>query len=1137
MSNFDVTRTIEARPASEAAAAQPNRAPGADELKGLLSVIADQITTADRRHSNVLSEMRDRLTVLSEDTRAVRTQVTGDLGPVFTRIEDALGQLADRMGDVRTDQHAEPRFVPAAADGIGHNTAAAASSPGMAPAVLRSVPTSSEPQVFARAGEMGRAHSSTSPVDTFDVVDVSAPAGHSEPWDNDQAEALTRVYEDSTAALEAPDYDDAPLARGPVSYASDPGHHAGRDFDEAPRGMTQAFGSANHSNAPEHDMYANDAGAPHADGFSVSHADRDWLEARFSEIADRIERSLMAMSPEGPVESLGHRFDQFEQRFSEALHDVATRADVEGLRLIEGQIGELAGHVEQAHAQLARLDDIETQIGSVIQQIAGQTGHAQPLAAAYDPQDLERVAVMAAEQVVQRLPGAMQGGASDDASHDIRQLLETFITERRQGDDQTLAMLDTLQQALIRVLDRVDAIEISQHSGFAPAMMDPQAAAAPAYGAAAYAAPAFAGSAYGAPAADYHDDYAPHGRPMADPSVEPAGRSRSLGRGSAPAASHGSPFDDLNQDEIAPLAIDDQADDAGDGYAPDVAAYDRAYAADAQPGMAYASPPPLTDEPFTGAPAPSATGNFKPSIDKLRQDFIADAQRAKMKASSQTVAAPAADPDAVVLRGPAPAAARTTRNSVIADGAEASTPKSLFGMSPKIIAIALAAILAIGGAMLMMPGGSNAPEIEATATEEGAAPAPAPAATPAPGAAKSQPADAPKAASAAPAKTDPASAGSTSKMAPSAAEAAPKGSSAAPADSNRNAAPQRRSDLPVDGGEIGSAATADAAPLFAEPSDEADAAPVPDLVAASQGAIAGLRVQIADQAPSAEDFARIRQQQSVANMSGQLGAKATELMTPAAYLAETPGLPRAAMPDGHSQPNGATGMSSGSNLELPPATVGPLSLRLAAAKGDPSAQFEVGARLAEGKGTNQNFSEAMRWYHRAAAQGFAQAQYRLGTLYERGLGTKADLGYARDWYQRAAEQGNVKAMHNLAVLAAGNNGASGPDYQTASTWFMKAADRGLADSQYNLGVLFESGLGVGKDVKAAYKWFALAAKGGDKEAARRRDAVIAVLAANDKSEIDASVSNFHPVANDRLINDARAAGEDWKKRQGEDGNG
>jgi localization factor PodJL len=79
-------------------------------------------------------------------------------------------------------------------------------------------------------------------------------------------------------------------------------------------------------------------------------------------------------------------------------------------------------------------------------------------------------------------------------------------------------------------------------------------------------------------------------------------------------------------------------------------------------------------------------------------------------------------------------------------------------------------------------------------------------------------------------------------------------------------------------------------------------------------------------------------------------------------------------------------------------------------------------------------------------------------------------------------------MHNLAVLYA--EGADGkPDYAAAAQWFTKAAQHGVADSQYNLGVLAARGLGMEKSLIDSYKWFALAAAQGDKEAARKRDEV------------------------------------------------
>jgi len=79
-------------------------------------------------------------------------------------------------------------------------------------------------------------------------------------------------------------------------------------------------------------------------------------------------------------------------------------------------------------------------------------------------------------------------------------------------------------------------------------------------------------------------------------------------------------------------------------------------------------------------------------------------------------------------------------------------------------------------------------------------------------------------------------------------------------------------------------------------------------------------------------------------------------------------------------------------------------------------------------------------------------------------------------------------MHNLAVTASGREGGTA-DYALAAKWYAEAAAYGLADSQFNLGILAEHGLGIQKDLSAAYKWFALAAKGADAEAAKRKEQI------------------------------------------------
>lgn len=192
---------------------------------------------------------------------------------------------------------------------------------------------------------------------------------------------------------------------------------------------------------------------------------------------------------------------------------------------------------------------------------------------------------------------------------------------------------------------------------------------------------------------------------------------------------------------------------------------------------------------------------------------------------------------------------------------------------------------------------------------------------------------------------------------------------------------------------------------------------------------------------------------------------------------------------------------------MPPLRIGPNSLRVAAARGNPAAQVEVASRFAKGSGVSKDLKKAAEWYGRAAAQGYAPGQYRLAAMFERGQGVKKDIEIARGWYRRAAELGNVRAMHNLAVLYTRNEG-KGPNYTSARNWFYQASRYGLADSQFNLGVLYESGLGVKKNIAEAYKWFSLAARQGDVEAGKRREAVRPALPGRSLAAIEQSIRKW-----------------------------
>ena len=959
------------------------------DLKGLLNAIVDQISEADRRHSETLQQMQDRLTGIGREAQAIKPRVPEQYAAAFQRIEAGMVELASRITEATGDVPASVSYAP-------HAAASQTSGPYASQQAVFAEP----PKALRSAGSGAAVNRVHAGVDTFDVIESSPPSSVSEPWDRDSAEALAGIYES-----------------GASSYAAKP-------FAQP---------------APVAALMSTDAPLASAIG-----ADHGWLETRFNEISKRIEESLSDLNPDQNFFALGQRVDQLEQHFSTLFEGVATRNDVEGVRLIEAHVSELAGHLENAQTQLQRLDVIEQHLAG----IAGQLDdvHRAALAtsdtvdgdmhASAGAFDLDRVARTAAEAAANHLTKIQPRDGYATETAEIGSMLRTFIAEARQGEENTTALLDTLQQAMIRLLDRVDAIELSALQGAqAKEQSHPQHFAQPPVHARADASDLVPEHHSIASDAEYRD-----AEPEPNPALEAAVAAVATAR-SAPGSIIG--HSDIAQTLSAPIGETQQA--------------------------------------------------VPRSPERMRQDFIAEARRAKMRLAEQAntvVESSVARVDVLsasdASKVPPAAALRGSAKS-----ASAAKKQSSIGNAQRIKVLGLSAMLALGGIWLAKESGlfSSLPLIATSSEPVGGS-------------------DVTKSAGATDPAGNPAGEASGTLMPSNAATnddpAAAPGSAVPHGDAGDLKLPEgTRGEITSDDIVVGSATLP----------------------------MQGVAVD-AIEPMTEEGLARARRQQAMANVSGKLGEAAQRqsgtAVTPAALdLNALPGAEPPAETQNHA-PVTSSGMSQSSALDLPPATVGPLSLRLAAANGDPSAEFEVGARLAEGKGTDQTFKDAAKWYQRSASKGFAQAQYRIGTLYERGLGLKTDVERAKEWYTRAADQGNVKAMHNLAVLSA-NQSNSTPDYATAAQWFEKAAEYGLADSQFNLAVLNENGLGVPEDLVQAYKWLSLSAKSGDKEAIRRRDIIKGKLTATQLADGDKQVATWKSKRSDPEINDARKAGESWKK--------
>ena len=1037
----------------------------AEDLKGVLQQLADQIADADRRHSAALVEMHQRLGRLGGQTETIKATLPKHLASAFERIEVGMSELADRLAETERDRQPEVIATPHddwdVASPIADGASVASTSseiqpvavikpmgpagqlPPSGPVVAEPMPAAGSSASMAIAAAVQAAMAQPAPPPLKSAIGIQPPGtwGRAEPsftstfsdtsssaqfkaepvyrqnpddpWDDHAAEALARLYESGEPGLPPPL---ATLEAAPAVFA----------FAAAP--------------------VQTPAPTPAGQGATALDGDtqRVWLESRLSDIAQRVEQSLLDLRPEASLAAFGQRFDHFEERFGHALDSVATRSDVEGLRLVEAHIAELSSQLEQTRGQLARLDAIEAQLTELRHQFSDEEIMRLLGGTVPTEEDLTRFAEDAATRVAQRFLAGMpkQGfeptglaertaeavqsvqATSSRQMLGIQEMLAAFMDERRRGEAFTAEALETMQQAMQHILERVDAIEDTRVHALQPA----------------------------AAVVRRQDDRTMLEQVHPEPAyAEPPRRSfADEAKAAAKLAATAAP-------DLRAAMPGEQRITASERIEPEL---------ETLPGMHAEHVDDVATQVVRQKRSSSATA---PPVD--RKAFIAMARRAAEQANPSLTTRPvapalAAKPDA---RKTGALETGSLRDRLFGGTGEA--PAKTAVRPGMLLVVGLAASLMAGYFFVSSPkfrtlGSGPAVQRPAPAAQKAGVPVIDLDVTPAPVVVPAEPADPP---------VEPA------KRKRSTPETVVDDLSALPKPKPEPLVPERT---------------------------------------AGTGAF-GIAIEQSPRTISPEELMRARQKAHLANLSQRTAHDA----------ARTSAVPISHVPNGvlEPMPGAPTAREERTTLELPPAMVGPLSLRLAAAKGDPSTQFEVAARLAEGKGLKQDFEQAAVWYQRAATQGLAPAQYRLATLYERGLGVKGDPARARVWYKRAAEQGNLKAMHNLAVISAGRESGA-TDYPAALQWFTEAAERGLADSQFNLGILHESGLGIEKDLAQAYKWYALAARGGDKEAARRRDLLMAKLEPEQLKAGEDAIASWRARPADRMANDARAAGDAWKQR-------
>lgn len=88
----------------------------------------------------------------------------------------------------------------------------------------------------------------------------------------------------------------------------------------------------------------------------------------------------------------------------------------------------------------------------------------------------------------------------------------------------------------------------------------------------------------------------------------------------------------------------------------------------------------------------------------------------------------------------------------------------------------------------------------------------------------------------------------------------------------------------------------------------------------------------------------------------------------------------------------------------------------------------------------------------------------------------------KEW-RKDADAGNRNAQFQIAEMLRQGLGV-GRDMKAAFGWYMRAAKQGLPTAQLSVGVMYGRAIGVARDDVEAYKWLSIAHAGGDTTAAR-----------------------------------------------------
>lgn len=141
--------------------------------------------------------------------------------------------------------------------------------------------------------------------------------------------------------------------------------------------------------------------------------------------------------------------------------------------------------------------------------------------------------------------------------------------------------------------------------------------------------------------------------------------------------------------------------------------------------------------------------------------------------------------------------------------------------------------------------------------------------------------------------------------------------------------------------------------------------------------------------------------------------------------------------------------------------------------------YRIGKMHCYGLGTEQDYTEAFKWFEKSAMEGNKFAQFSLANLYYYGNGTDQSYEQAYHWYMAATEQGQPYAAYAIAQMYANgeyvskNESEADHNYKQALAGFLKLETDDQADDNllYKIGRMFKLGLGTTEDKEKALDYF------------------------------------------------------------------